>query len=137
MMEQELTRYDLMKDKDEEYAELIYPDEKEEKQKEMQNVLNRRIMNGKEMKDYDDDLIYDGLNGNEYEQDEYQEQFKWSSEIIYLPDTFFMQVGEFSSYQREASNHGIILPMAQGDGRFDARFRADLALEICSFLTTF
>jgi hypothetical protein len=35
------------------------------------------------MMDYDDDLIYDGLNGNEYKQDEYQEQFKWSSEIIY------------------------------------------------------
>jgi hypothetical protein len=33
-------------------------------------------MNGKEMMDYDDDLIYDGLNGNEYKQDEYQEQFK-------------------------------------------------------------
>ncbi len=65
-----------MKDKDEEYAELIYPDEKEEKQKELQNVLKRRIMNGKEMMDYDDDLIYDGLNGNEYKQDEYQEQFK-------------------------------------------------------------
>jgi hypothetical protein len=74
MMEQELTRYDLMKDKDEEYAELIYPDEKEENKKESQNVLKRRIMNGNEMMDYEDDLIYDRLN--EYEQDEYQEQFK-------------------------------------------------------------
>ena len=62
MMEQELMRYDLMKDKDEEYAELIYPDEKEEKQKEMQNELKRRIMNDKEMKDYEEDLMYDGLN---------------------------------------------------------------------------
>lgn len=52
MMEQELTRYDLMVDKDEEYAELIYPNEKKDNQKELMNELKRRIYNGKEMKDY-------------------------------------------------------------------------------------